>query len=157
MRRRSIKLALLLVLVVAFAGSATAFLTSTGVGIGSTSVTATTDPVTISAATPAAKLYPGASSDVAVHLANPNGSAANIASLVLDASKGTNGFQVDSDHVGCNTAALSFTSQDNGGDGYTAAAHGSLDVHLADAVTMDEAAANACQGASFSVYLKAGS
>lgn len=157
MRRRSVRLAALLVLVVAFAGSAAAFLTSTGVGVGSSSVAATTDPVTISAATPAAKLYPGASSDVALHLANPNGSAAHIGSLVLDVSQGVNGFEVDSDHAGCDTSALAYTSQGNGGDGYTVAAHGSVDVHLADSVTMDGAAANACQGATFSIYLKAGS
>jgi hypothetical protein len=56
---------------------------------------------------------------------------------------------------------LSLTTQTNGGTGWIVpakvdAAAGTLPVSLPNALTMNAGAANACQGATFTVYLAAG-
>jgi hypothetical protein len=141
----------------ALAATAVAYLTTSGSGSGSASASVTIAPVTLSAGTPANGLYPGGTSDVAVKLANSNTSAVNVKSLVLDTGQGSSGFAVDGTHSGCNTSVLSYATQDNSGHGFTVAPSSSLDVDLSGALTMSAAAADACQGAQFTVYLKAGS
>ena len=64
---------------------------------------------------------------------------------------------VDAAHPGCAVSTLGFTTQTNGGAGWTVAGHGSLPVTLAGALSMSASAANACQGATFTVYLKVAS
>jgi hypothetical protein len=61
----------------------------------------------------------------------------------------------------CDTSALHYTTQDNGGAGWNVpakvgATEGTLDLTLADALSMDVDAANACQGATFTVSLATG-
>jgi hypothetical protein len=56
---------------------------------------------------------------------------------------------------------LSFTTQTNLGAGWTVpgkvgAVNGSLSITLTAALAMSTAAANACQGATFTVFLAAG-
>jgi hypothetical protein len=158
MRRGILKLGLIAVIVLALAATAAAYLSASGSGSGSGSSTATTTAVTLAAGTPTAELYPGGSSDVAVKLTNSNASPVNVKSLVLDTAQGTNGFTVDGSHSGCATSALSYpAAQTNGGAGFTVAPNTSLDVDLSGAVSMATSAADACQGAQFTVYLKVGS
>ncbi|HZQ64619.1 MAG TPA: hypothetical protein VFA66_05285 [Gaiellaceae bacterium] len=141
----------------AASGGALAYYSSSGDGSGSASVAAP-DALTIAARTPSTSLlYPGGSGEVDATISNPNGFAVRVNSLVL----GAGGISPDASHPGCDTSALDYVTQTNGGAGWLVPArvgssNGSLDVRLPDAITMDVAAANACQGATFSVALATG-
>ena len=118
--------------------------------------------VTLGPGTPATDLYPGGQAAVVLTLSNPNGFAAHIGSLALDTSQGVGGFGVDAGHPACAVAAFSFTTQTNSGSGWMVpakigAVNGTLTATLATALTMSVDAANACQGASATVYLSASS
>jgi hypothetical protein len=144
----------------AIAGGAWAFWSAVGSGSGSAS-SADAQAVTITVGSPTSPLYPDGSAAVALTISNPNGFQVSIPSLALDTSQGTNGFDVDGAHSGCDVSALSFTPQSNSGDGWTmpprvGTTDGSIDLDLDGAVSMSGAAANACQGATFTVYLKVG-
>jgi hypothetical protein len=80
---------------------------------------------------------------------------------VIDTSQGSSGFDVDPSHSGCAVSVLHLTGQTNGGSGFAVPAkvgstNGNLAVDLTGAISMDATAANACQGATFTVYLKVG-
>lgn len=162
MRRRVI---IVLAYVAAFvlagtASGAWAYFSSGGLGSG-TGATATTQPVVLSPGTPQSELFPGGSTDVVLSVSNPNSSAVRLNSLALDTTQGTGGFAVDAGHSGCDVSALGFATQSNGGSGWTVPAkiggvNGTLAITLSDPLTMNLAADNACQGAAFTVYLKAG-
>jgi hypothetical protein len=145
----------------AVSAAAYGYFTATGEGSASSTV-GETEPVAFEAVTPTEYLYPGTTADVAVKITNPNVSQVFVPSLVLDLGEGEggSGFAVDGGHSGCDVAALSFTTQDNSGDGwYVPGADdppAELVLHLDDAITMDTSAANACQGATFTVYLAVG-
>ena len=63
---------------------------------------------------------------------------------------------MDGGHAGCGVAALSFTTQTNGGAGWTVPGSGRpSSITLTNALSMATGAANACQGATFTVYLQA--
>ena len=79
-----------------------------------------------------------------------------IGSLYADAVPGTLGLAVYADHSGCATSTLSFTTQTNLGAGWTVPANDTLSVTLTNALVMGVGAANACQGATTTVYLAAG-
>jgi hypothetical protein len=138
----------------AASGAAYGFWSSAGAGTG-TSRTPTVSAITLSAGTPVSRLYPGGTSDVAVSMTNPNTFPVRVSSIALDSSLGTGGFSVDASHSGCGLSVLSFAAQSNGGDGWTIPASGSLSVDLTGSLSMTLAAANACQGATFTVYLNA--
>ena len=153
--RRALSPVLLgLVCVLVVIGSAAAYFNVTGAGSG-TPAAAVAASLTLAPGTPAAELYPGGTSDVSVVVTNPNPGPARLRSLALDTTRGTGGFAVDAGHSGCAVSALSFTTNDNGGAGWTIAA-GSQTVTLAGPLAMGASAADACQGATFTVYLKAG-
>lgn len=159
MTRRALLTALSCALALMIASAASAFWSGAGSGAGA-GTTGIAAPVTLSPGTPTATLYPGADGDVVLTLSNPNTSTVRVNSLVLDTSRGTQGFALDAAHAGCATTALSFTSQNNGGSGWTipakvGATNGALAVTLPHALTMALDAANACQGASTTVYLVA--
>jgi len=140
-------------------GLAYAHWSASGSGAGS-GTTGTNLAVTLSPGTPAANLYPGGSADVVLSVSNSNPSPVYIGSLALDTSQGTGGYDVDAGHPGCVVTTLSFTTQTNGGAGWTVpakvgAVNGALPVTLSDALAMGADAANACQGASSTVYLAA--
>jgi hypothetical protein len=141
----------------ALASGAIAYYSSTGSGSGTASV-ASPDPLTIAAQTPATNLlYPGASGEVDATVSNPNPFTVRVNSLVL----GSDGIGVDSAHSGCDTSALHFTSQNNGGSGWdvpakVGATDGTLDLELAGAISMDASATNECQGATFTISLETG-
>lgn len=131
----------------------------TGAGSGAAGTAAA---VTLTPGTPAATLRPGGQAAVVLTAANANPFAVQIGSLALDVSRGTGGFAVDAGHSGCVLSTLSFASQTNGGAGWTVPARvgavdGTVAITVANAVAMGLDAANACQGASATVYLVAGS
>jgi hypothetical protein len=143
------------------AGGAVAYWTGLGQG---TTQTRLGDPKTLvlSAGTPTAQLYPGGPASVSAVAANPNPYVVHITSLDVDTGTGTGGFDVDAGHGGCDVASLSFAAQDNNGSGWAVppkagASDGLLPIDLTDALTMNENAKNACQGAVFTVHLVAGS
>jgi hypothetical protein len=160
-RRRRIGLIVVVTLgALIAAASALAYWRTAGAGTGS-GATASVQTITLSPGTPTAALYPGGQSDVALTVDNPNAVTLKIGSLSLSAAQGTGGFAVDSGHATCATAALSFTTQTNGGAGWSVpprvgSTDGSLSIDLGSAVAMSTSAAGACQGASFTVYLTAG-
>ena len=149
----------IIVVTVGVAGVAYAYWGAGGAGIG-IGATGTTVPLTLTSGTPTAGLLPGASSGVVLTVTNTNSAQVKISSLALDATQGAGGFKVDAGHSGCTLTALSFGTQTNGGNGWTVpgkvgAVSGTLTVTLPSALLMSVSAANACQGATFTVYLVA--
>jgi hypothetical protein len=160
MSGRPLLTSLVVVLALAGAGTANAFWRGSGAGVGS-GTTGTTIPVTLSPGSPSATLYPGGVTDVLLTVSNPNPYSVRIGSLALDTSQGTGGFSVDAGHSGCAVSTLSFTTQTNSGAGWSVpgkvgAVNGTLSVTMANALAMGTGAANACQGASYTVYVAAG-
>jgi hypothetical protein len=154
--RRGLLVAVLLpVLVVGASGVAFAYWARSGGGSGS-GTTGTTLAVTLTPGSASSQLFPGGASAVAVTVTNPNPGAVQVGSLSLDTSQGTAGFAVDGAHAACGVAALSFTTQTNGAAGWLVPGSGSSVLSLANSLSMSTNAANACQGASFTVYLKVG-
>jgi hypothetical protein len=138
----------------ATAGGSYAFFASHGTGSG-TATAGAAQSVTLTPAAPTGGLYPGGSADVALTVSNPSPGAVVIPSLTLDTARGTNGFAVDTGHAGCDVAALSFTLA---ASRWTVPAQSSaFPIDLPAAISMSGSAANACQGATFTVYLKVGS
>lgn len=152
-RRRPLAL-LLTASTLLVAGAAAAYWSTTGGG-AATAATTTTSPLTLTPATPTALLYPGGQTTVVLTVTNPNAAQIRVGSLALDTGQGTGGFAVDGAHAGCGLAPLSFVTQTNAGAGWTVPGSGMLSVTLTNALSMGTGAANACQGASFSVYLTA--
>jgi hypothetical protein len=156
-RRRRVPLVVAVTaLTLLVAGVAAAYWSVTGGG-AATAATASPSLLTLAPATPTAQLYPGGQATVVLTVTNPNAGEVRVGSLALDLSQGTGGFGVDGGHAGCGLTSLSFATQTNGGAGWTVPASGTLPVTLTNALSMGTGAANACQGATFSVYLKAAS
>jgi hypothetical protein len=142
------------------ASGALAYWTSQGSGTVPGN-TGTGHLITISPDSPTTGLYPGGHSDVTATLTNANTLEMAVGSFVLDTSQGTSGFAVDGGHSGCAVSTLTFTTATNSGSGWTvpakvAGVNGTLPVTLTNALAMGVGAANACQGAAFTVYLAAG-
>ena len=135
------------------AGAAVAHWTVGGAGSAQATGGATS-PVTLTPGTPSAQLYPGGQASVTITVSNPNPGPVRIGSFALDTSQGTGGFAVDAAHAACPVSALSFTTQTGG---WTVPGSGTLPVSLTNALSMSTGAANACQGATFTVYLTAAS
>ena len=146
-RRTIPTLAVLLALPVAAFG----YLASSGSGSsdGTASLSRT---VTISAGAVTQRLIPtGApSADLEVALANATNGPLRVTGLVLDTARGTNGYSANA--AGC---AVSFSPQDNGGDGWTVAAKSTSTITLTNAVTMGASAPGSCQGQTFTIHLQA--
>src|SRR6476619_7013862 len=135
-------------------GVASAAWTTGGSGSGQASA-GTAASMSISAGTPSSSLYPTASADVAAVISNPNPYKVHVSSIALGA------ISVDGGHSGCNTGSVSVTSpQDNSGSGWdvpakSGAVNGTLNVDMANAISMSNAANDSCQGATFTVALTA--
>lgn len=158
--QRVVRAAILALMIVAIGGGASAYWSGGGDGAGH-GTTGTVVTVTLSPGTPDADLYPGGQTGVELTLSNPSASAVYLSSLALDTTQGTAGFSVDAEHAECGVATLSFTTQTNDGAGWTVPAKvgdvdGTLPATLANALSMSADAADACQGAEFSVFLTAG-
>jgi len=143
----------------ALAGIAAAVWSAVGSGSGSGG-TGTTVAVTLTPATPTATLYPGGQTNVLLTITNSNSAPVRIGSLASDTARGTLGFSADSGHASCVLSTLAFTTQTNGTTGWTVPAkagsvNGTLAVTLTNALAMSLTAVNACQGATFTVYLVA--
>lgn len=152
---RIVALGAALVLVVVLGSTGWGYWTAGGLGAGAGATTASVQSLTLSPGVPTAQLYPGGRSSVAVTVTNPGSVPQRVGSLALDTSQGTSGFAVDAGHSACGVSSLSFVTQTNGGSGWTIPANSSLSLTLTNALGMSIDAANACQGASFTVYLKA--
>ena len=140
-------------------GVAYAYWSAGGAGTGF-GMAGTTVPLTLSPGTPTASLLPGGQTSVILTITNTNAATVKISSLALDTTQGTGGFSVDSGHTGCTLSTLSFTTQTNGGAGWSipgkvGSTNGTLSATLTNALAMSLSAANACQGATFTVYLLA--
>jgi hypothetical protein len=150
---------LLLALVVAVAVAAGAFGYWGGGGTGTaTAQLGDAEALSFSPGSSTAELYPGGTADVATVVSNPNPYSVRVGSLILypDVAEP---FVVDSAHSGCDVGALSFIPQDNEGAGWriparVGATDGTLAIDLVAALHMSAAAANACQGATFTVALE---
>ena len=141
-------------------GGASAFWGGGGNGTGGGG-TGTVQAVTLSPGNSTGGLHPGGQRDVELTVSNPNSAEVSLRSLALDTSQGANGYSVDAGHAGCNLTALSLATQANGGVGWTVpgrvgADDGTLDVTLPNALSMGLGAGNACQGATFTVFVAAG-
>ena len=142
-------------------GAAFAYWKAAGIG-GGQGATGTTTSLLISQGTPVSGLRPSGTVPVIVTITNPNRTTIRVTSLVLDTAQGTGGFAVDAGHSGCVLSTLSFAPQNNGGAGWNipkkvGSTNGTRNITLPAALAMSASAANACQGATFSTYLKASS
>lgn len=158
MRSRAFLLVGLVAAMVIGGGTANAVWAPNGAGTASTG----TLIISLSPGTPSSSIYPGGQANVVLTATNPNPEVVKIGSLALDTSQGTGGFAVDASHVGCAVAALTFATQNNAGNGWNVPAksgtvNGTLAITLTNALSMAGTAANACQGAIFTVYLVVGS
>ena len=141
-------------------GAAVAFWSASGTGSGG-AVSGTAQSLTVTAAAATAGLHPGGQSAVALVLSNPNTFPVRVPSLVLDTTQGSGGFAVDAAHSGCGLGTLNFTTQTNAGAGWTVPArvgvtNGQLTLSLTGALAMSLTAADACQGAAFTVFVRVG-
>jgi hypothetical protein len=155
MKRKPLIVAALVIAAIAVGGTAAAYWTRIGSGTGAAG-TGSTSAVTITPGTASAGLFPGGTSSVAVTVTNPNTASVRIDAFSLDTTQGTSGFSVDAGHSGCTLGSLSFPTQTQAG-GWTVSGSGNLAVTLPASLTLATTAPNACQGATFTVYLKAGS
>jgi hypothetical protein len=151
-KRKKVVLAILALPLIAV-GVAIAAWTTGGSGSGQAAA-GTAATMSISAGTPSSSLYPTASADVAAVISNPNPYQVHVSSIALGA------ISVDAGHSGCNTASVSVTSpQNNSGSGWDVPAksgiNGTLLVDMTNAISMDNAANDLCQGATFTVALTA--
>lgn len=159
-RSRRTATGLTVAILILLGGAAAAYWSMIGSSLGS-AATGALEPLTLSAGVAANDLRPGGSTAVSFVASNPNATAVTIGSFSLDTSRGNNGLAVDAAHSGCSLASLSFSAPVNGA-GWTVPGRqgvndGSLSVSLADALSMHAGAASACQGATFTVFLAAGS
>jgi len=141
-------------------GGASAFWSGGGNGTGAGG-SGTVQAVTLSPGTSPGGLAPGGQRNVVLTVTNPNLAEVSVRSLALDTTQGTSGYSVDAGHSGCTVPALTFATQTNGGAGWTipkkvGAVNGTLSVTLTNALSMGAGASNACQGATFTVFVAAG-
>ncbi|HTZ06676.1 MAG TPA: hypothetical protein VMB53_13150, partial [Gaiellaceae bacterium] len=96
-------------------------------------------------------LYPGGSSDLAATVDNPNPTPVHVHSFVL----GPGG--IANDHPGCGAGDVAFDGPVTNGGGDFVFPPGDSALTLPNAISMSASAADACQGATFTVSLAAGS
>ena len=156
MRRRTRRYSVAIVstaLVLSTAAVAVAIWSVGGAGAGG-ATPGRTAPVTLSAGTVSAELYPASSATVTAVANNPNATAVRIEALALDTTSGIGGFTIvgDTPAGGCSPTSFSFAPQSTG---WSIPASGSSTISLPNSITMASSAANACQGATITVFLKA--
>jgi len=136
--------------VLAFAAAGLAYFTATGSGSGPAYV-GNAEGLTISSAAPLSELYPGGSSDLAATVHNPSPVAVHVHSFVLGPDGITN------DKPGCGAGDVAFDGPVTNGGGDFVFPPGDSALTLPNAISMSPSAADACQGATFTVSLEAGS
>jgi hypothetical protein len=124
--------------------------TGTGSGYSKARTAAVLTTADVSATT-SAQLYPGGQGDVKVRINNPNPFPVKVTQINPNGAIG-------SDLAGCTdvggdptkATGVTFTAQSLS-SGNVVAGGGSLDLTLANAVSMDNTSVDACQGAVFSI------
>jgi hypothetical protein len=159
-RARAILLAAIVAVSVGLAAGAFAYWMGSGSG-AATTMLASPAQLTLGPGTAQAQLSPGHDASVAVLATNSNPYFVAIGTLTLDTAAGVGGFDVDAGHSGCDLSVLHFAPQSNGGAGWSippkvASTDGTQAIDVGDALSMEANAADACQGASFTVHLIAG-
>ena len=163
MSKRAIGIAVVAAAALAFALAAIAYFTATGSG-HTPGYVASAQSLTVSpTAVAGSALYPGGSSDVAATVHNPNSFSVHVHAFALDTGEPSDG--ISSDTVGCssggNTGSSSSSVTFNGpvtnGGGDFVFPPGDTTLTLPNALSMSTTAENACQGATFTVYLQASS
>jgi hypothetical protein len=130
-----------------------------GSGSGTaTTVLANVRALSFAPGTSTASLHPGGEASVAIVVSNSNPEFIQIGSIILDPDA-PEPFFVDPAHGGCDVSTLSFVTQDNGGAGWrippsAGTSDGTLAIDMPGAMKMGIAAADACQGATFTVQLE---
>jgi hypothetical protein len=154
MRRRLLILVAVCTLAVGVAigaGAAYGYFTSSGSGSGS-ATTGTMQTVTVATAgTPSAPLLPGGSGDVVFSVTNSNNFAVSVAGVAL---KGGGSITPDAGHSGCTTTDSNPVVTLNVPSGdlpVSIPANSTVPIDLANAASMDRAATNNCQGATFNI------
>jgi hypothetical protein len=143
MRPRKIVVAGTAVLLRLASGTAFAYFTSSGAGAATASTAAmATVTVAATAGTPSTPLYPGGTGDVTLRVTNPN--AYTVTLISVTAATGS-----ISASNSCAPTGVTFTAQT--GLTISIAASGTTQVDLPAAASMSAAAANSCQGATFSI------
>lgn len=146
----------------AFAATGLAYFSASGSGQGSAQL-AHAKGLTVSAVSPAGSaLYPGGSADVAASVDNPNSFPVHVHAFVLDTSAG-HATGVTNDESGCSSggdtgsssSSVTFNGPLLNGSTDFVFPPGTSSLTLHDALSMSTSAENACQGATFTVYLQA--
>ena len=119
--------------------------TASGTGSGYAKAESAQDLTTVDvSATTDATLYPGATGDVEIEIANPNSYPVQVTDIT-----GNGAITPDGAHAGCTPTGVTYTDQT--GLTVDVPANGSTATTLNGAVQMSNAAANACQGATFTI------
>jgi len=149
----------LVVLAMMSMNTADAFWTGSSGNASGSGVTGTSLSLVMTPGTPSTSLRPGGQADVVLTVTNPDPEAVDLVSITLDTSRGAAGLSVDAPHAACDTAALTFTHQTGSWmvPARVGSVDGTVDIVLADSMSMAVDAVDACQGAQFSVHLRAGS
>jgi hypothetical protein len=127
------------------AGAAYAYFTSTGRGTGGASIgSMKTVTLAVSSTAPVTPLRPGGAGDATLQVANPNGFAVTVTSVVRSGA-----ITADSGHPGCTTTGVTFTDQS--ALGLNIPGNSTIAVDLPGAVAMDASSPAGCQGATFSI------
>jgi hypothetical protein len=146
--------------VAGLAAGASAYWMGSGSG-NADAIVGSPNQLTLTAGPVDAQLVPNDVASVDVLATNSNPYFVTIYSLAL----GGGGIEVDAAHSGCSTSAIHFVQKAAPvgifGPGWrvppkVGATDGVLDITILGALTMDANAADACQGADFTVHLTAG-
>lgn len=133
------------------AGAAYGYFTSSGSGSGSVTVGNMQTVTVATAGTPSSPLVPDGSGDVVFSVTNPNDFAVSIVGIGLQSG---GSITPDAGHSGCVTTdshsvvTLSVPSSDLP---VSVPANSTVPINLANAASMDIAATNNCQGATFNI------
>lgn len=147
--RRTAAAALAAGALLAAAPAAYAVWTAAAAG-SATATTSAPQPLVVAAGTaPARPAFPTGTptGSISVRLQNPNPYRVHVGSLVLDAAAGAGGFSANA--AGC---GLTFTPPAHGG--WDVPANGSVDLELADALTLPTSAHASCARLAVDVHLE---
>ncbi len=132
-----------------------AYFTATGSG-SAPGYVANLQSLTLSSASPTGSaLFPGGSTDVAATVNNPNSVSVHVHAFALDTSQADDGIAIDA--PGCSRGSVTFNGPATNGGNDFVFPPGDTALTLANALSMSNTAENACQGATFTVYLQVSS
>jgi hypothetical protein len=145
--RRKVAAAVTLVALSAAGMVFAAWLTS-GSGSGYAKAGTAQDLTTVGAsASTSATLYPGATGDAVVRISNPNPFPVRVTSVSLNGTAAD--IAPDTGHPSCSPTGVSFTDQT--GLSIDVPAESAATATLTGSVSMSNASANGCQGATFEI------